>query len=189
MKSRVICKSQNGESGNRKSGMMGTWGIWVELWGIKVGLWGNQGGNAGYHGGNAGNQGENAGNRGGNVGNVENQDGNVGNQDRNAGNRGGNAGNQGGNARNQWGMGEIRVGMQGIREIICENLCVYSFGWNPAVWGDHFTFQLLWAAAQLLVTRFLSCLPSGWDLVQGNEDVALVQDFIFLYLLGVNQEN
>ena len=114
MKSRVICKSQNGESGNRKSGMMGTWGIWVELWGIKVGLWGNQGGNAGYHGGNAGNQGENAGNRGGNVGNVENQDGNVGNQDRNAGNRGGNAGNQGGNARNQWGMGEIRVGMQGM---------------------------------------------------------------------------
>ena len=101
MKSRVICKSQNGESGNRKSGMMGTWGIWVELWGIKVGLWGNQGGNAGYHGGNAGNQGENAGNRGGNVGNVENQDGNVGNQDRNAGNRGGNAGNQGGNAGNQ----------------------------------------------------------------------------------------
>ena len=40
MKSRVVCKSQNGESGNRKRGMMGTWGIWVGLWGIKVGLWG-----------------------------------------------------------------------------------------------------------------------------------------------------
>ena len=40
MKSRVICKSQNGESGNRKRGMMGTWGISVGFWGIKVGLWG-----------------------------------------------------------------------------------------------------------------------------------------------------
>ena len=48
--------------------------------------------------------------------------------------------------------------------------------------GEHFTIQLLWAAARLLVTRSLPCLPSGWVLLQGNEDVGSVQDLTFLNL-------
>ena len=48
--------------------------------------------------------------------------------------------------------------------------------------GEHFIIQILWAAAQLLVTRFLPCLPNGWVLLQGYEDVGSVQDFTFLYL-------
>ena len=78
-----------------------------------------------------------------------------------------------------WG---IRVGMQRIRVILCENLRVYCFGQNLGVRGEHFTIQLLWAAARLLVTRFLPFLHSGWVLLQGNEDVGPVQDLIFLYL-------
>ena len=105
----VICKSQNGESGNGMRGMMGTRGI-------------------------------------------------------------------------RMGMRGIGVGMRGIRVILCENLCVYCFGENPGVRGEFFTIQLLWASARLLVTRILPCLPSGWVLLQGNEGVGSVQDFIFLCL-------
>ena len=37
-------------------------------------------------------------------------------------------------------------------------------------------------SCRLLVKRFLHCLPSEIVLLQGNEDVVSVQDFIFLYL-------
>ena len=47
---------------------------------------------------------------------------------------------------------------------------------------EHFTIQLLWIAARLLVTHFLPWVPSGWVLLQENEDLGSVQDFIFLYL-------
>ena len=45
-----------------------------------------------------------------------------------------------------------------------------------------FHHPALWEAARLLVKRFLHCLPSEIVLLQGNEDVVSVQDFIFLYL-------
>ena len=47
---------------------------------------------------------------------------------------------------------------------------------------EYLTTQILWAAAQLLITHFLPCIPNGWVLLQGNEDVKSVQDFILLYL-------
>ena len=55
-------------------------------------------------------------------------------------------------------MGGIRVGMRGIRVILFKNLLVYWFGCNPGARGEHFTLQLLWEAARLLVTRILPCL-------------------------------
>ena len=51
----------------------------------------------------------------------------------------------------------------------------------PLCEGEHLTIHLLWAAAQLLVTRFSPCLPNRSVLLQENEDVGLVQDFMFLY--------
>ena len=67
-----------------------------------------------------------------------------------------------------WGVRGIRmglrgtkVGMRGIRVILRENLRVYCFGQNPGARGEHFTIQLLWAAARLLATRLLPCLPNG----------------------------
>ena len=59
------------------------------------------------------------------------------------------------------GMWEIKLGMRGIRVILRENLRVYCFGQNPGARGEHFTIQLLWAAARLLATRLLPCLPNG----------------------------
>ena len=47
---------------------------------------------------------------------------------------------------------------------------------------EYLTTQILRAAAQLLITHFLPCIPNGWVLLQGNEDVKSVQDFILLYL-------
>ena len=50
----------------------------------------------------------------------------------------------------------------------------YCFGYNPEVWGEHPTIQLLWATARPLVTRVsLIYLRSRW---------------VFL-VTGVNQEN
>ena len=59
------------------------------------------------------------------------------------------------------GMREIKLGMRGIRVILRENLRVYCFGQNPGARWEHFTIHLLWAAARLLATRFLPCLPNG----------------------------
>ena len=72
------------------------------------------------------------------------------------------------------GMRAIREGIWGIRVVFGENLRVYCFGWNPGAWGEHFSMQLLWGAAWLLVTHILFCLPSGWVLLQGNEDVFML---------------
>ena len=48
---------------------------------------------------------------------------------------------------------------------------------------DHLTIELLcWAAARLLFERFLPYLPTGWVLLQGNEDVLSAQDSVLLYL-------
>ena len=66
-------------------------------------------------------------------------------------------------------MRGIRVRIPGIRVIFFENLRVYCVGENPGARGEHFTIQLLWATARLLVTPILPCLPSGWVLLQGNE--------------------
>ena len=74
------------------------------------------------------------------------------------------------------GMRGMGVGMRGIGVILCENLRVYCFGWNLGARGEHFTIQLFWEAARLLVTRILPCLPNGWVFLQGNEDV-----FMFLW--------
>ena len=112
-------------------------------WRIRKRNEGNDG-NVGNQGGNAGNQGGNEGNQGGN---AEDQGGNPGNQGGNAGNWGENAGNQGGNAGNQG---------DSLRESLC--LLVPLKSWSARGVLHHPAF---WTAAQLLVTRFLPCLPSG----------------------------
>ena len=82
----VICKSQNGESGNGMKGMMGMSGIragMMGMRGIRVGMQGIRVGMMGMRG----NQERNAGNRGGDQGdqggNKENRVGNAGNQGEN----------------------------------------------------------------------------------------------------------
>ena len=47
--------------------------------------------------------------------------------------------------------------------------------WNAR---EHINIQLLWAAAQLLGTNFQPWLPRGWVLLQRNEKVGSVQDYI-----------
>ena len=107
-------------------------------------------------GGNVGNQ----------VGNTRNGDGNGGNQSGNVRNGGGNAGNQG--------------------DSLWESLCLLLWLKSRSPRGSISSSQLLWAAAQLLATRFLPCLPSVWVLLRENEDVGSVQDFIFLHLCVVS---
>ena len=52
LSTKALCKSRNGESGNRMRGM-------TRMLRIRVGTRGNKGGNVGNQGGNAGNQGGN----------------------------------------------------------------------------------------------------------------------------------
>ena len=63
-----------------------------------------------------------------------------------------------------------------------------SFRSNPGARGEHLTIQLLWAAAQLSVTRFKPWLPSGWALLPGNKNVVLIQDYIlYLFLVWIRR--
>ena len=78
----------------------------------------------------------------------------------------------------------MEVGMRGFRVGIGETGWEYGeSGWFFArifvfialakilECEGHFTIQLLWTAARLLVTLILPFLPSGWVLLQGNEHV------------------
>ena len=45
----------------------------------------------------------------------------------------------------------------------------------------HLTIHLLWAATQLLVTRFKPWLPSGWVLFQRNENIGPILHILFVW--------
>ena len=73
----------------------------------------------------------------------------------------------------------IRMGKRGIR------VSIFVFIASAKILeaqAEHLSIQLLWAAARLSHTFFMPCLSSGWVLLQRNEDVESVQDFILLYL-------
>ena len=58
------------------------------------------------------------------------------------------------------GIREIKVGMRGIGVIFLRIFVCIASPKMPLCEGEHLTIHLLWAAARLLVTRFLPCLPN-----------------------------